>query len=224
MNLKRVVTTADGSKTLFDPESGENYHSKHGAVGESKHVFIGMGLKHVVEAMGVQHPCIFEVGFGTGLNFLLSANWAMQSGVSMDYYAVEVAPISLETLTELHYKELVSTSLWYDFKNHYDLIFNELSSINSSINLKVFVQQIQSMNASLEVDVVYFDAFSATHQPEMWTPEILSQVIGYLRSGGIFVTYSITGELKRCLKSLGCTIEKLPGAPGKREMLRATKL
>lgn len=224
MNLKRVVTTADGSKTLFDPFSGENYHSKHGAVGESNHVFIGMGLKHVVQTLGIQHPRIFEVGFGTGLNFLLSADCAMQLGVSLEYYAVEVAPLPFEILSELNYNELVAPALWSAFQNHYKFIINELTKINSSISLRVFPQQIQTLDTEIEVDLIYFDAFSATHQPEMWTPEILRQVLNYLKPGGVFVTYSITGELKRTLKSLGCTIEKLPGAPGKREMLRATKL
>ena len=221
-----IVRTADGSKTIFHSESGEHYHSRHGAIGESKHVFVGMGLDYLAR-QGKSDPIrILEVGFGTGLNFLLSADFAEENNIGLDYVGVEAYPLALGVLQSLDFHEMVRPLIWSGFINTYDLALQSYPNfelISSLVRLSIVQQRILEVSFQQEFDLIYFDAFSATHQPEMWTPEVLQHVTEHLVAGGVFVTYSITGSLKRSLKSLGFTIEKLPGAPGKREMLRAVK-
>ncbi len=228
---KALVLTADGSSTLYDAETGEHYHSRHGAVGESRHVFLGMGLQHYVStrtsAVSTQTPAaltVLEVGFGTGLNFLLSAEYCNSQGVRMEYLGIEANPLAVETLAGLEYGQFVPEELWKEFLKKYPRSINEWILVGPNVSLCVFHQAILDFQAPVKVDIVYFDAFSATHQPEMWSDEVLAHLAGMINPGGIFVTYAITGDLKRSLRRLGFMIEKLPGAPGKREMLRALKI
>lgn len=220
---KALVLTADGSRTLYDAASGEHYHSRHGAVGESRHVFLGMGLQHFVAAHSVDALKVLEVGFGTGLNFLLSAEYCDRHGVQLEYFGIEANPLAVETLVGLEYGQFVPEELWQEFLQKYPRSINEWTLVGPNVSLCVFHQAILNFQASVKVDIVYFDAFSATHQPEMWSAEVLAHLAGMINPGGVFVTYAITGDLKRSLRSLGFIIEKLPGAPGKREMLRAVK-
>lgn len=217
INKSPLVETADGSRTLFHEESGEHYHSRHGAVSESKHVFVGMGLAYSHEQAG-KGLRVLEVGFGTGLNFLLSAAYALEKDFPIHYTGVEAYPLPLGRILELGYDQYVPKELWHAFIEAYP---NTLKY--ADVTLQIVEQKILDTHFEQPFDLIYFDAFSAIHQPEMWTPEVLGHVVSFLSSGGVFVTYSITGSLKRILKSLGMRIEKLPGAPGKREMLRAIK-
>lgn len=218
INKSPWVETADGSRTLYHEASGEHYHSRHGAVSESKHVFVGMGLNYCHEQIG-KRLRVLEVGFGTGLNFLLSAAYALEADVELDYKGVEAYPLALQRIQQLGYERYVPESLWTAFSNSYPQTMNF-----EQISLQIVEQKILDTHFERPFDLLYFDAFSAIHQPEMWTPEVLAHVINFLSPGGVFVTYSITGSLKRTLKALGMRIEKLPGAPGKREMLRAMKV
>lgn len=232
INQIQFVETHDGSKTIYQEEIGEHYHSRHGAVGESRHVFVGMGLEHVLQGLSPTDQCvirILEVGFGTGLNFLMSASFLNKldrdrdRNVRLDYLGIEAFPLSAQTLEMLNYKDLMEADLWNSFIQTYPSTLQDRVPITSNVHLQILPQKIMETSWSQEFDLIYFDAFSATHQPEMWTLEVLAHVTRNLVRGGVFVTYSITGDLKRSLKSLGFTIERLPGAPGKREMLRATK-
>lgn len=216
------MQTADGSSTLFHPQVGEHYHSKHGAVQESQHVFINKGLDHFVSQNPAQNVSILEVGFGTGLNFILSAAYAQDRGIELSYHGIEAHPLPSETISQLGHQNYVPASLWADFIAVYDNALKGNQQIGST-QLAIIHQKLLDFQSQHQYDVLYFDAFAAVHQPDMWTEESIAHACSFLRVGGIFVTYAITGNLKRTMKSLDFDIEKVPGAPGKREMLRAQK-
>ena len=218
------VQTADGSKTLYHAEVGEHYHSKHGAQQESKHVFLNTGLRHWLEMSGKTNVAVLEIGFGTGLNFLNTADWTSQNQITLDYVGIEAYPLTEELIAQSGYNEYIATAIWDSFLEKYPQDLNHKVQFSSDIQWKVAVDKVMDFNTADRFDVVYFDAFAEIHQPEMWTLETLSHISQFLNPGAVFVTYAITGNLKRAMKSLGFQIEKAPGAPGKREMLRATKL
>ncbi|HWV72332.1 MAG TPA: tRNA (5-methylaminomethyl-2-thiouridine)(34)-methyltransferase MnmD [Pseudosphingobacterium sp.] len=220
------IITDDGSKTIFNPIVGEHYHSTRGAVQESKHVFLAAGLQHFLskEAVATGIPIsILEIGFGTGLNFLITANYCHETQLVLTYTGIEAYPLTLDTINESGYEKEVSPSIWASFINRYDNALKQPQPLTEGISFEVVHQLVLDFNTTHVYDVLYFDAFAAVRQPEMWTIETLSHVCHFLKPGGVFVTYAITGNLKRIMKSLGFSIEKAPGAPGKREMLRAVK-
>jgi len=221
--MVEFVITADGSKTLYHPGVGEHYHSRHGAVQESKHVFLGMGLNHFLARHQPLTVSVLEIGFGTGLNFLLTAEDCLADGIALDYTGVEAYPLPVTTLSKTGYGDYVGDALWASFLARYTDCLAAPQRVLDGCSLKIANCPVMDFTTEKRFDVLYFDAFAAVHQPEMWTEETLRHVCALLRPDGVFVTYAITGHLKRTLKSLGFTIEKVPGAPGKREMLRATK-
>lgn len=217
------VTTGDGSKTLYNAEIGECYHSKHGAVQESRHVFIKSGLDHYVQQTAASDVSILEVGFGTGLNFLQTADYIRDKSIQVDYVGIEGFPLPLATIAETGYNENVDTTLWSAYLNNYEAALQQQVQIHQRLQLTIAHTLLMDFQSEKRFDVVYFDAFAAVHQPEMWSDLALGHIAQFVKPGGVFVTYAITGNLKRSMKSLGFSIEKAPGAPGKREMLRATK-
>jgi len=218
-----LVTTADGSKTIFNPEVGENYHSKHGALQESQHVFLNSGLRYFLAGKETIEVSVLEVGFGTGLNFLLSAEFCTDKGLDLRYTGIEAYPLSEEMLASTGYEQYVSADLWEKYLTAYPQALDNEVSLNTLVKLFIAHQQLLNFTADERFDVVYFDAFAAIHQPEMWNEQAITHTVQFLKPGGVFVTYAITGNLKRMLKGLGFKVEKAPGAPGKREMLRAVK-
>lgn len=218
------VTTADGSKTLYHAEVGECYHSKHGAHQESIHVFLKSGLQFFLEKEQSQRASILEVGFGTGLNFLLTADYCQQQGIVLDFCSIEAFPLPLSLIQQTGYGAYVSEKLWKQYLSEYDNAFNQKVDFSPTVQLEVVHTKVLDFHHARTFDVLYFDAFAAIHQPEMWNEETLAHVAKFIKPGGVFVTYAITGQLKRTMKTLGFAIEKAPGAPGKREMLRAVKI
>lgn len=218
-----ITPTADGSNTLYNETIGEHYHSKHGALQESKHVFIDAGLKFAALSFPGQPLSILEVGFGTGLNFLMTAHYAEEHPLMISYTGIEAFPLAMDELQSTGYSQYVSPVIWENLLRSYPLALAAPLQFNDQIKLEIPHLTLQEFNPSEKYDLIYFDAFSVQHQPEMWSDEIIAHVCSFIRPGGIFVTYAITGKLKRALKSQGMKIEKLPGAPGKREMLRAVK-
>jgi tRNA U34 5-methylaminomethyl-2-thiouridine-forming methyltransferase MnmC len=216
-----LVRTADGSNTLYNEEIGEHYHSRHGAVGESRHVFRAAGLQYVLEKQGAIQATVLEVGFGTGLNFLLSAEHCLQNNAGLRYCGIEAYPLGSDIIHTTGYERYISEPLWHSFTTQYATSFRQPVQVAPAICLEVHHCKALEFNHQQLFDVLYFDAFASVHQPEMWNDETLSHVCRFLKPGGVFVTYAITGNLKRSMKSLGFTVQKLPGAPGKREMLRA---
>lgn len=220
----QTFTTADGSKTLYNATIGEHYHSVHGAFQESKHVFLKSGLQFLLERKTLDEVSILEVGFGTGLNFILTADYCNEHNIKLDYVGIEAYPLKKETIESMGYEAYVSSSIWSSLMEHYEESFDQKINLSAHIQLKIDKVKLQEFRHRKQFDVIYFDAFAAIHQPEMWTTEHLAIVCEALKTNGVFVTYAITGNLKRTMKSLGFEIEKARGAPGKREMLRAVKL
>jgi len=221
-----IVPTADGSNTIFNERVGENYHSKHGALQESRHVFLNAGLAHFLEIQNnpVNEVSVLEVGFGTGLNFLLSADHCVANQISLNYTGIEAYPLSAEMIARTGYDSYVSNEVWEEFISSYPGALTGQVGLNTNCQLQIANCELLSFQSEQQYDIIYFDAFAAAYQPEMWNETAIGHAIKFLRPGGVFVTYAITGNLKRMLKAMGCKIEKVPGAPGKREMLRATKL
>jgi tRNA U34 5-methylaminomethyl-2-thiouridine-forming methyltransferase MnmC len=227
MDLKPInyfVTTADGSKTIYNPQVGENYHSRHGALQESEHVFLNAGLRFFLADKELSELSVLEVGFGTGLNFLLSADFCTARQINLNYVGIEAYPLSQDMISQTGYQEYVSAPLWDRFTNNYIDSLTGSVQLNNHIKLQVPHTPLMDFKSNQQFDVIYFDAFASLHQPEMWNEEAINHTIQYLKPNGIFVTYAITGNLKRQLKLLGLKIEKAPGAAGKREMLRGTKI
>lgn len=218
-----IVTTADGSKTIYHPLVKENYHSKHGAVQESNHVFLNSGLRYYLADKDVNNVSVLEVGFGTGLNFLLTADFCTGKELVLDYVGIEAYPLQLNFIEETNYNELVSANTWQSYQKNYNNAMQETVMMNDYCSFHIACIELEKYKSELLFDVIYFDAFASCHQPEMWSKEAIEHTISYLKPGGVFVTYAITGDLKRIMKSLGLRVEKAPGAAGKREMLRAIK-
>ena len=221
--MNYFVTTADGSKTIFNPQVGENYHSRNGALQESEHVFLNAGLKHFFNLESDRSVFVLEVGFGTGLNFLLSADWCTQNNIALNYVGIEAYPLDQEMIAQTGYDAYVSEGIWNSFTGQYQASLQQAVQLNAKVHLSLAPLPLLRFVSKKQFDVVYFDAFASANQPEMWNEEAIAHTISLLKPGGVFVTYAITGNLKRMLKALGCKTEKVPGAAGKREMLRATK-
>lgn len=219
--MNKITLTADGSNTLYNETIGEHYHSKHGALQESKHVFIEAGLKHVAENQ--TDVSILEIGFGTGLNFLMSLSYALQENLNLNYTGIEAFPLRMEELQSTGYSQYVSEEIWAALSLQYQAALKGPALLLQGQQLHIPHTTLEEFKTSQTFDLIYYDAFSVQHQPEMWSDEIIAHACSFLKTGGTFVTYAITGKLKRALKAIGFTIEKLQGAPGKREMLRATK-
>ena len=221
MNI--LVKTADGSNTLFNETIGEHYHSSNGALQESKHVFLEAGLIHSIKLQEKKEIKILEIGFGTGLNFLLSFNYCESENVKLYYTGIEAFPLKKDMIEQTGYEKFVAPTIWQKFITKYNNTLTDNQKLSSLCELQIMPQKLNDFKSLQEFDLIYFDAFSVQHQPEMWTNEMISHTCGFLRTGGVFVSYAITGNLKRAVKSCGFKIEKLPGALGKREMLRAVK-
>ena len=221
--MLELVITGDGSKTIYNSLVGENYHSTHGALQESRHVFLNAGLQYFLVNNPQEEVSILEVGFGTGLNFLLSADYCATNLVKLDYIGIEAFPLNEEMIIQTGYAEYISADVWNAFIKQYDASLKQFATINQLCQLQIANCRLLNFSSNNLYDVIYFDAFASARQPEMWDEKSIGHTIQFLKPGGVFVTYAITGNLKRMLKSLGLKIEKIPGAPGKREMLRATK-
>ena len=220
----KIVTTADGSKTIYHPIIKENYHSRNGALQESNHVFLNSGLRYYLADKQVENVSILEVGFGTGLNFLLTNDFCTGKEITLDYVGLEAYPLSLKLIKETEYNQIVSPKTWEMFYKNYEKVRSQSVMLNQFCSLHIACIDAKIYTTGLLFDVIYFDAFASANQPELWTKEFITHILSFLKPGGVFVTYAITGDLKRIMKSLGMKIEKAPGAAGKREMLRAVKV
>lgn len=221
---RKVITTADGSKTIQIEEWNEQYHSVHGAVQEANYVYIKQGLLFFCEAIQNKSKTIsiLEIGFGTGLNTALTLLVSEVQNLKINYFGVEAYPVSSEELKLLNYPEIldISTDVFDKLHNCQWGISNEISEHFCLTKQQKLFDEIDEIDC---YNIIYFDAFGARVQPELWTELIFEKMYKALKSNGILVTYSSKGSVKRALKAVGFTIERLPGPPGKRHMLRAIK-
>ncbi|MGN0228461.1 MAG: tRNA (5-methylaminomethyl-2-thiouridine)(34)-methyltransferase MnmD [Muribaculaceae bacterium] len=212
--------TADGSYTLYVPELNEHYHSVKGALTEAQHIFIDMALRH----SHAESPRILEIGFGTGLNCLLTALEAQSTHCHIHYTGIEHYPLSLDVLQRLDYPNLVgndSADLYYALHR---APWGEPTDITPHFTLLKIENDFTRYTFSPGFDIIYFDAFAPEKQPEMWTQRLFDHLFEVLNPGGILTTYCAKGVVRRMLQSAGFMVERLPGPPaGKREIIRATK-
>lgn len=217
---RNIIVTGDGSTTIHIPEWDEQYHSKHGAVQEAKHVFIKNGLS----LFSNKEINILEIGFGTGLNCFITFLEAPKMHLTINYVGVEAYPVVFDEVEKMNYAKTLEAKEQGDvFAAMHRLSWEEQHKISNDFNLikrKQFFNEIRDKN---EFNLIYFDAFGARVQPELWTEEIFKIMFKALKSGGVLVTYSAKGSVRRAMQAVGFTVEKLQGPPGKREMLRAIK-
>lgn len=222
MDNLRIIQTEDGSSSLMHTGLNETYHSIHGAIQESRHVFIEAGLNKLLLNSRINNISVLEVGFGTGLNALLTLLMTKSQGVQVTYTAIETFPLSLEILSLLNYSSVLEATI--EFQSIHQGDWNVLAQITENFFLEKQNRKIQdAVFEKRSFDLIYFDAFAPSKQPEMWELPILKKIVEAMKPNGIFVTYSAKGQLKRDLVSLGLSVEKIPGPTGKREMIRAIK-
>jgi tRNA U34 5-methylaminomethyl-2-thiouridine-forming methyltransferase MnmC len=221
--LKReFLITGDGSVTIHLPEWNEQYHSKHGAIAEADHVFITSGLHHLLSKRSPKEISILEIGFGTGLNAYLTLLDPATKNINIGYTGVEAFPVQPAEIEHLNYAELVKGSEELFVALH-SAPWNERVSVTGYFQLLKQKKQFSEVTDKNAYGLIYFDAFGPRVQPELWTVEIFKAMFQALEEGGILVTYSAKGSVRRDMERVGFTVERLPGPPGKREMLRATK-
>jgi tRNA U34 5-methylaminomethyl-2-thiouridine-forming methyltransferase MnmC len=214
-----IVTTADGSNTLYLPALDEHYHSTNGALGESMHVFVRAGY----DFCKANPVSIFEAGFGTGLNALLTAIRSIETKRPTSYTAMEKYPLSAGLLNKLNYCSILGPASEKIWRRIHKAKWDTTEQITDYFVLRKLRGDLLTDKSDAIADLVYFDVFAHSKQPEIWALDVLERTCSMLGSNGIFVTYSARGELKRNLRSLGFEITLLPGATGKREMIRAIK-
>lgn len=221
---REIIKTADGSTTIHLPDWNEHYHSVHGAIQEARHVFIKSGFLQFIEKRQPKEISILEVGFGTGLNALVTWQEGKKHSVQINYCGVEAYPISTEEVQKLNYAvEIGDTEAAQVFKKIHDTEWEQEHLITQSFNLIKQKKFFKEISSTQEFDLIYFDAFGARVQPELWTEDIFRIMFRAMIAGGILVTYAAKGSVRRAMLEVGFKVEKLPGPPGKREMLRATK-
>lgn len=217
---REIIQTEDGSVTIHLPEMNETYHSKFGAIQEAKHVFIQNGL----DLFKGGPVSILEVGFGTGLNCFITYLESVKNNQQINYTGVEAYPVNPDEVAALNYvSELQAEEHREAFSTMHTGNWSEEMMLNAKFSLKKRKQFIQDINDVDCYDLIYFDAFGYPSQPELWSTEIFKNMYTALKKGGILITYACRGVIKRSMQEAGFTTEKLPGPPGKREILRASK-
>jgi tRNA U34 5-methylaminomethyl-2-thiouridine-forming methyltransferase MnmC len=213
--------TDDGSHTLLSSEHGVSYHSKHGAITETYHVFIDAALRF--KAAVQKDIRILEIGFGTGLNAYITLLEAIKRNLNIDYTAVEAYPITLEDAVQLNYKDQIDSEYSALFIELHKASWDKESAIHDQFYLRKALKKIETITAENTYDIIYFDAFAPNAQPELWNKDIMQRMYNALKPTGLLTTYCAKGVVKRTMKAVGFTVERLPGPPGKREMTRALK-
>ena len=217
MNIEQ---TADGSCTLYVPELDEHYHSVKGALTESQHIFIDMGLKHCP----LPTPRILEIGLGTGLNCFLTLLTAEEEKRHIHYTGIERFPLNMEVIRQLDYPSLIGSGHEEDYFHIHQAPWEEDAVLSPWFTLHKIEGDFTNYTFEKGYDIIYFDAFAPEKQPEMWNQALFDGLYNVLNEGGILTTYCAKGVVRRMLQAAGFIVERLPGPPGgKREILRATK-
>ena len=216
-----LMKTQDGSHSLLSHQFGVSYHSKYGAIQESRHVFIEAGLKArmLLDDAPIR---VLEFGFGTGLNAILSYQIAEELKRPIYYEGMEAYPISMGFVDQLNYPEQLGIA-HSSFRQLHELSWGESHKLSPYFTFRKVQTRFEEMNYAAEFDVIYFDAFAPNAQAELWEAPLMGKAFQALRPGGYLVTYCAKGVVKRTLKAIGFKVETLPGPPGKREMTRGIK-
>jgi tRNA U34 5-methylaminomethyl-2-thiouridine-forming methyltransferase MnmC len=217
--VKEIQETTDGSHTIFVPQLNEHYHSIHGAVQESTHIFINSGFR-----FSKADPLhIFEVGFGTGLNALLTAIFSIDGNREVYYTSIEKFPLESEVINSLNHHQFAGDAGLEIYKSIHSAAWNSKVIICKNFHLTKIMGDFTIDSLPGMFDLIYFDAFGPDKQPEMWTSEMFAKIASATNKEGILVTYSAKGEVKRNLQACGFEVSLIPGPPGKRQIIRAIK-
>ncbi|RMG83049.1 MAG: SAM-dependent methyltransferase [Bacteroidetes bacterium] len=219
----KIFETQDGSHSILSEKFGVSYHSKYGAIQETLHVFIGEALR--LKALETKKIAILETGFGTGLNALMTWLDAEQFDLQIDYVTLETFPLPAREARLLNYPEQlkrpdIAPVLWQMHESEWE----KPVWLSPFFRFEKKKTDFREIDFSDRFDIVYFDAFAPSAQPELWTPEVLGKMYKSLKINGVFVTYCAKGVVKRTLRDLGFKVESPKGPPGKREMTRAIKV
>ena len=213
---REIITTRDGSTTIHLTDWNESYHSKNGAIQEAYHVFIQNGLS-LIEAKSVS---VLEIGFGTGLNAFITLLEAQKNNLVIDYTGIEAYPVAEEEAFAMNYlAELKANDLTAEFQKMHQCAWEEKVIFNPNFSLTKRNQFFQDIQDKDSFDLIYFDAFGYQVQPELWSTEIFQKMYNSLKERGILVTYAARGVIKRSMQEVGFIVKKVPGPPGKREMM-----
>ncbi|MCL3780641.1 SAM-dependent methyltransferase [Prolixibacteraceae bacterium JC049] len=217
----KIIATEDGSHSLFLENMDESYHSTHGAIQESNHVFIEAGFKQIEK----NEFSVLEVGFGTGLNALLTRQHALETEKCVRYFTLEKYPLGKNIWEKLNHGTTMGESAQQFYQAMHSAPWNQW--IDTDAHLHFYKAEVDWLTFDLSqvgsFDLVYFDAFAPGKQPEMWGADAFKRIYEQMNNNGILVTYCAKGQVRRDLQAAGFTVERIPGPPGKREMLRARK-
>ena len=216
-----IQLTSDGSTTIAIPEKNITYHNTSGAIGESLHVFINAGLQYISQAQSLQHIQVFEMGFGTGLNALLSWQFAQQQQISINYTAVELYPVAIEESMQLNYGELLNMQT--AFTDLHSCNWETETKLDNHFTLTKNQQSLVDFSTNQQFNIIYYDAFAPNDAPELWTKEVFEKLYTMLLPNGILITYCSKGDVKRLMKAVGFKVERLKGYADKWHMLRGRK-
>lgn len=220
---KRLLKTGDGSTTLHLPKWNEQYHSKHGAIQEALYVYIKHGLEYALTSGNIKHLSILEIGFGTGLNTLLTYLHTQEiEDLMVEYTGLEAYPVTINEVEKLNF----ATQLEVDnsvYQKFHTTDWEQRQNVSDRFYLTKKNIRFEDFEDADSFDLIYFDAFGPRVQPELWEKPIFEQMHKALKTNGVLVTYSAKGAVRRAMQEVGFLVERLPGPPGKREMLRAVK-
>jgi tRNA U34 5-methylaminomethyl-2-thiouridine-forming methyltransferase MnmC len=222
---RKIILTGDGSHTIAIPELKATYHSVHGAIRESQHVFIEAGFWYMPDILKMSGMYILEVGFGTGLNALLTLIEAGKHKRHIHYTAVDLYPLQATEIKPLNYCSQLRLPQYQPlFEKMHQTEWNARHEITDYFRLAKINCDFRDFSAGNPFSLIYFDAFAPSTQPELWTKDVFEKMYSLLLPGGILVTYCSKGAVRRAMQAAGFLVEKIPGPPGKREMLRAIKM
>ncbi|MFN8116684.1 MAG: tRNA (5-methylaminomethyl-2-thiouridine)(34)-methyltransferase MnmD [Bacteroidia bacterium] len=217
------LTTEDNSHTLYSERFKATYHSTRGAISESKHVFIQNGLAFCHKQNQSDDISILEIGFGTGLNAFMTYLFSKENHLKINYHSIEAYPVSLSEASQLNYTNEFSETDKFSFNQMHQQDWNRTGQVSSLFTLTKHLCLLEGFNSQQKFDLIYFDAFSPSEQPELWTESVFKKMYNLLNENGVLVTYCAQGQMKRNMKQVGFKVQSLPGALGKREMTRGLK-
>ena len=219
---KEIILTSDHSHSIAIPAMNVTYHSTHGAIQESMHVFIEAGLNHI--AVGKDQISILEMGFGTGLNALLSIAEAEKKQQKIYYETIEADPLEANIYTLLNYcEQLKRPDLQPLFELLHRCAWNTVIEITPYFSFRKNIASLVDFSTEQQFNIIYFDAFAPEVQPELWTTDVFKKLYEWMEAGSVLTTYCSKSIVRKAMAEAGLTVTKIPGPPHKREIVRALK-